>query len=307
MDAQIEDRPVGQIINWYLVHASKEAESEPSRIDLPTLKRKWAAADQHLGQEFRARPFSEVSTIEMQGVIDDVAAKSERSAQWIRRILSDVDEFAVRHGLIGGVRTKRLLAPTGSEAPRILDDAGFRRTWETLWYCGTGGALIDRAPCLAMLLSAVTLQPLGQLITMRRDEVDAAQKLWTRAHPVGYAYLSDLAFEIIAEAIHAGDIAHRGGAPEYVFVSAGPKRDPRRPMSYSFSFDVVRRHVSKTATPHDLQQTGIHKLRGLGGDDLKALVRSLIRGNLETVPDGAAVALLDGWAAYIRQITARRL
>jgi integrase len=240
----------------------------------------------------------------MQAVIDDAAASgSEKAASRLKDVFANVDKFAVQRGVLSSTRTKRLLAPHVSKAPTVLSDQAFKAAWEALSFCGDGGAVIDRAPCLAILLSAATLQPLGKLVQLRRSEVDFERQFLFSNDPIKHVHLSDIAVDLIRKAIDLGDFSHREVRTEYVLASGGPKRDPARPVSYSLASEVVRSVLDKSATPHDLRQTGIASLQALGGEDLRGLVTRLSDGGSDAIPDTLHVALLDGWAERIRQMT----
>lgn len=301
------DSSVSQVINWYLVQAGKGGHRDSREPENEAkLKSQWRMSAEHLSRDFRVRPFKDLNALEMQSMIDNTAASgAENAANWLREIFEDVDKFAVRQGVIPGVRAKRLMSPNAHKDPKPLNDAAFKNAWEALSYCGNGGAMVDRGPCLAILLSGVTLQPLGSLISMRRGDVDAERKLWVSSDPSRYVYLSDLALDLISKAIELGDLIHREAKTAFVFPSGGPKRDAERPLSFSLTFDVMRRYVDKVATPHDLRQTGLASLKGLGGEELKALVKAISSGGLETVPNGMQVALIEGWAERVRDITKR--
>jgi integrase len=299
------DNSVSQVINWYLVQAEKGSHRDSGQPeDQSTLKIQWNMFTRHMSKEFRARPFKDLGTLDMQAVIDDAAASgSEKAASRLKDIFANVDKFAVQRGVITSPRTKKLLAPNINKVPKPLIDAAFKSAWDALSYCGNGGATIDRGPCLAILLSGVTLQPLGNLISMRRREVDFDRKLWVCGDSDRYVYLSDMGLDLISRAIELGDLIHRETKSEFVFPSGGPKRDVARPTSYSLTFDVVSRCLGKAATPHDLRQTGIARLYELGGDELQGLVNEISKGGLDSAPASMHIALIEGWAGRIRDCT----
>jgi hypothetical protein len=305
VDGQNEDAKVGQIINWYLVQAEKGGHRESGvRESEANLKTQWNMCIQHITPEFRARRFKDLAATDMQVVIDSAAASgSEKAASWLKTIFDNVDKFAVQQGVLSSTRTKRLLSPDVGKEPAALSEAAFKSIWEALSFCGNGGATVDRGPCLAVLLSGVTLQPFGNVVTMRRSEVDFGRKLWLSADPARYVYLSDLALEVVSKAVELGDLTHRDPKTDFVFPSGGPKRDPARPVSYSLTFDVMKRVTNKAATPHALRLTGIASLQALGGEELRSLVKSISKGNFADPPNAMHAGLLDGWAERVRQIT----
>lgn len=307
METQNSDARTSRIINWYLVQAEKGGHRDSGEPeDKSDLKTQRNMCHQYVSQALLDRPFAELAAADMQLVIDDTAAGgAEKAASWLRTIFSNVDKFAVRQGVIPTVRTKRLVAPSVGKEPVALNDAAFKSTWETLSYGANGAATADRGSCLAVLLSAVTLQPLGSLIVMLRSEVDVEKKLWVAGSPARYVYLSDLALSLINQAKQLGDLMHREVQAEYVLASTGPQRDPSRPLSYSSTFDVVQRLVGKKATPHDLRLTAIANLRVLGGEELKSLVKHVSAAPLEALPNATQIALLEGWADRIVQLTRR--
>lgn len=307
METQNSEARTSQIINWYLVQAEKGGHRDSGEPeDKSDLKTQRNMCHQYLSQEILERPFARLSTADMQLIIDETAAGgAEKAASWLRTIFSNVDKFAVRQDVIPTVRTKRLVAPSVGKEPVALNDVVFKSTWETLSYGANGAATADRGSCLAVLISAVTLQPLGSLIVMLRSEVDVEKKLWIAGSPARYVYLSDLALSLINQAKQLGDLMHRDVKTEYVLASAGPQRDPSRPLSYSSTFDAVQRLVGKKATPHDPRLTAIANLRALGGEELQSLVKQVSSAPLEMPPNATQIALLEGWAERIRQLTRR--
>lgn len=302
---QNDDARVSQIINWYFVQAEKGGHRDSGEAeDKSDLKTQRNMVYQYVGDSFLESRFAALSTVDMQVIIDDTAASgSEKAASWLRTIFSNVDKFAVRQGVIESVRTKRLQAPSIGKEPTALSDAVLKGTWETLSYAASGAATADRGACLAVMLSGVTLQPLGSLLFMRRSEVDVVSKLWVGGNPVRYVHLSTLALDLVAQAIELGDLIHREQPADYVLASAGPQRSPDRPLSYSSTFDSVQRLVGKKATPHDVRLTAVENLRALGGDELRSLVKTFAAGPTETPPDSIQIALLEGWSERIALLT----
>ncbi|KQT50287.1 hypothetical protein ASG43_21670 [Aureimonas sp. Leaf454] len=299
------DNTVSQIMNWYLVQVESGSYRDNGPADDKSeLKIQWSMFTRYMSKEFRSRPFKDLDALDMQIVIDDAAASgSERAASRLRDIFANVDKFAVQRGVISKPRTKRLLSPVVSVEPRELSDAAFKSAWGALSLCAHGGAVVDRAPCLAIMTSGVTLQPLGNIISMRRSEVNFERSLWTSGERPRYVHLSKLALDLVAKAIDLGDFTHREMKTEFVFPSGGPKRDPARPVGYSLTYEVVRSFVDKAATPHDLRQTGIVSLQSLGGEELRSMVSVLSSGGLETAPDAMQTALIDGWAKRVQTLT----
>lgn len=309
METQNSDAKTSQIINWYFVQAEKGGHRDSGDAeDKSDLKTQRNMVHQYVDGSFLECRFATLSGVDMQRIIDDTAASgAEKAASWLRTIFSNVDKFAVRQGVIESVRTKRLLAPSIGKKPSALSDAMLKSMWETLSYAASGAATADRGACLAVMLSGITLQPLGSLFSMRRSEVDVKSKLWVAVNPARYVYLSAVALDLVAQAKELGDLIHRDQPAEYLLASAGPQRSPDRPLSYSSTFDTVQRLVGKKATPHDVRLTAIENLRALGGDELRSLVKTVSTGALEMPPDDIKIALLEGWSERVALLTQKAL
>jgi hypothetical protein len=295
---------VRQVINWYLLWAARGKHSptgEPKCAS--TLRVQRSIAENYLDCSFLDQVFVDVVPQDMQDQIDGVAGGgAETASLGLKGLFEDVDRFALRHSVIDRLRIHKLLGPKNPREPKALDDKEFKQVWEDYRYCAQGGSIQSRGPCLAILLSAVTLQSPRRVIGMRREEVDFNSRMWAHSsdgEASSRIHLSPLAVDFIQKAFTLGDLIHRGPPSPFVFPSAGPKRDPLRAIGFSMLYEVTRElFKNRDIRPSDLRQTGVVKLKGMGGETFHAVVDQIANGRAGP-PSPEEVVILDAWANQI--------
>lgn len=148
--------------------------------------------------------------------------------------------------------------------------------------------------CIALKLCSYLLQRKGEIIGMRRSEIDLMQGVWLippermKGGRLHLAPLSDRVIDLIREAIALnGDVE-----TDCVFPNPRDLAAPMRPDSVSHAMRFLTQAAGiKDATPHDLRRTGGH------GDDQRAprdppLIRSRVLGHAFDTGGGAAVTSL---------------
>ena len=141
---------------------------------------------------------------------------------------------------------------------RILSDVELRALWAAMEKPGDFEAVkLSAEMSLALRVALVTLQRGGEVVGMRRSEIDRAGRKWTipasrmkgkRPHVVP---LSDLALSLIDE---ADEII---GGSEFVFQSprSGSAMD-RRAFTRAMA-RLVRAIGIERASPHDFRRAGV--------------------------------------------------
>lgn len=299
-----DDLKVGQVYNWYLDCASAgthSAEGVAKKHLNLTIQR--SLIDSYIPGDFRRRSFASLEMRDLQSLIDDAAASgAEPAAAGLREFFVDVEKFAIWKALIAKFRTRKLLAPTIIRRDRVLNDGQYRNAFEAYRLGAEGGAVVDRGPCLAVLISAITLQPIADLLHLRRSEIDFGRRIWVNQDTDGvqhFVHMPEMASDLLQRAIALGDFCNRAEPTELVFPENGKNGDPARAFAFSAIYDVTDKILPRQdIKPTDLSWTGIASLQALQDDRIDALITRIASGCPE-LPSRDHVALMDGWAARV--------
>lgn len=291
------DRRFGQVINYYLDLAASGAHSptgEPRTEKY--LRTSRGLADSHIPGDVRQERFLGLDLQRLQHLLDEAAVRSEKAAVGLRRFLHDLDTFAAHIGLLPEPRTKELRVPGAWRRERLLDDRALGTAWTALIRCSDAGTLPSRISCLATLVSAATLQPIGSVLDLRRDWLTPVG--WIR-HDTGHqVYAPALVRPWLELAIDKGDRAHGEGGTPLVFPSAGKGAQPDLPISLETVHDMCKLALDDVAKPQDLAFTGLQRLRESGA----GVFADRIAGPCRGAPDAAHLAILDAWTGQLEEL-----
>lgn len=302
-----DDLKVGQVYNWYLDCASAgthSAEGVAKKHLNLTIQR--SLIESYIPGEFRRRSFAGLETRDLQILIDTAAASgAEPAAAGLKEFFIDVEKFAVWKALIARFRTRKLVAPAIIRRDRSLTDSQYQNAFEAYRLGAEGGAVVDRGPCLAILISAITLQPIADLLHLSRGEIDFERRIWVNNDTDGvrhFVHLPEMASELLQRAIALGDFCNRAEPTELVFPENGKNGDPARTFAYSVIYEVTDKILPRQGIkPTDLAWTGIASLQNLKDDRIDALLERIVTGCPE-MPSSDHVALMEGWAARVSEM-----
>mgnify|MGYP003382451170 CR=1 FL=1 len=196
---------------------------------------------------------------ELLACIDKVARRAPASANRIRKTLLQVFDWAVDRELLSINPLVRTKAPApSSSGDRVLTDEEIVLAWR-------GIADYPKPMSLVLALELVTLQRGGEILSMRREDLDLANEWWTipaertktkrEPHRVP---LNALALSILALASLPPEglaFPGRGGRP---MVKTAPAKAATR---------IVLRTGMTPWTPHDLRRTAATKLVDAGVEE----------------------------------------
>ncbi|WP_279483395.1 hypothetical protein [Aureimonas sp. SK2] len=304
-----DDPKVGQVYNWYLdcaADGTHSAEGIAKKHLNLTIQR--SLIDSYIPGDFRRLSFAGLDTRDMQALIDAAAASgAETAAEGLKSFFVDVEKFGVWKGIIERFRTRKLKAPSITRRDRALNDREFRAAFDAYRMGAEGGAVVDRGPCLAILVSAITLQPIANLLHLRRADIDFERSIWVNADSDGarhFVHMPKYAAELLQRAIALGDFCNRTEPTELVFPENGQKGDPKRSFSYASIYEVTDKLLPRQdIKPTDLAWTGITSLRGLKDERVDALVERILFG-CKAEPAQGHVALMEGWMTRLYEMIA---
>lgn len=239
----------------------RELASEYVERYAKTHKRTWAEDERilrrYVSPVLGTQKANRITRRQIMNLLDDIVARgapiqANRTLAVIRKMFS----FAVDRDILDVSPCQRVKPPSPETSKdRNLDLHEFRRFWLSL-----ETAPMSREVKLALRLLALTLQRPGEIVGLRRSELDLIACSWTipaarsknkRAHLVP---LSSRALEIIEEAMELSE----GG--DFLFASSGSEAHL---LPAALSRAVVRSldhlQIAKF-TPHDLRRTGSTQL-----------------------------------------------
>lgn len=186
---------------------------------------------------------------------------------------------------------------------RVLSDDEWRLFWAALDQgqqegdvCTNGRTrvCISRHMCIALKLCSFLLQRKGEIIGMRRSELDFSQGIWLippermkggKQHLVP---LSGRVMDLISEAIWLNG----PDETDCVFPNPRDRSMPMRPDSVSHAMRLLNDALGiKNATPHDLRRTGASAMTS-ERLEIPPLIRSRVLGHSFDTGGGASVTSL---------------
>lgn len=187
---------------------------------------------------------------------------------------------------------------------RVLSDEELRLLWQGLEKPGTlktedgGPVRVSRPMALVVQLLMILLQRRGELVGMRRNELDLDEGVWRipgsrmkAGHP-HVVPLPPIARSLIEEATMLAEARFGDEPPQDfpIFPGHRDKRKPMRPDSVTHAMQMVARAQGiHGAAPHDLRRTGATRMTAekLG---ITHFIRSRVLSHASDTGGGATVS-----------------
>ncbi|WP_148640246.1 hypothetical protein [Aureimonas sp. AU20] len=304
MQNQNANSTLGQIINWYLDCA---ADGQHSSSGIPKtdnyLRTHRSLVDHHIEGATRRRRFVDIDVPQMQALIDQAAgANADSAAKGLHGFFTDLDKFAVFKGLLEKTRTKKLLSPQVTRKARVLSVDELAYAWEALLRNRSAGGLPTRLSCLAVLISTMTLQPLSNVLKLRKDWLKEGLNSWIEPDVPHHVYVPSQGVPFIQSAIEIGELVHQEPKTDFVFPSVGPRSSSDLSFSISQVHDVCGLVLDRgKIKAQDLLVTGAEGLRAQGGDNFSTLI-DRIMAFCHDAPEGTQIAIVNAWADRLENL-----
>lgn len=248
---------VGELFEEYLAHAARRNRASTIAVDRQR-------AETHVLPRFKRLPVEQLRRSDVRALVKELGDKGKGvTANRVAALIGRVYRFARRELDFEVSNPAEGLQSTYAEhsKDRVLDQDELKALLTALKYPDDAQVSISPGMALCLQLCAFTLQRVGEVAGIRRDEINRSERLWMlparrsknkREHLIP---LSDAAMRIIESADKlAGNSA---------FLFPSPRRGPER-VDQPITRHAVTRAMArlmdslglKRAGPHDLRRTG---------------------------------------------------
>lgn len=278
--------------------------------------------DKHIHRKFGDTPVADMERADIQAFVDKESKRKAGTGRQCRDVIRQLLSYAVRQGLVPYNAGIGVGAISSTQRDRVLNDIEIK----TLWAAFQPGAIVtddkgnevgvSAVMGCALRMGMAVMQRGFNVVSMRWDEIDRAEKLWSipgdkmknkRPHVVP---LSELALELLDEAA----ALQTDNGSQYVFASPQRGEDDdihleRRAFSRAMARIVAALKIPR-ATPHDFRRTGASNITSK-----RIGMTRFIAGQVLAHTEGGVTAIydryeyldekrhaLDAWAALLAEI-----